>query len=321
MNVFLITLQAVAALLGIGLLGFYVIGRRHVPSVALGVLTSIAIDVALPCLVLANILLQFTPQKYPDWWLFPLWWLGFTIVALILTLLTSLISKKETRGEFAMGLFFQNGIFFPLIIIAGLYGSVSSYLVVLFLFIFIQPSLVYGTYPFFIRKPGTVQKTNLIRILNPVLIMTLAGLAIVFGGIQAYVPQFLAMILTMIGGMATPLFMLILGGNVYNDFMNKETGGNKLEIGEALKFVMVKNFIFPLVFLALLVWLRPENPIAFLLLLQAAIPPITAIPVFTERMGGNRAISNQFIVASFVLSIISIPLMLLLFSQFFEMPV
>ena len=55
MSVFLVTLQAVFALLGIGLLGFWIIGRRRVPSDTLAFLSSLAIDIALPLLVLANL--------------------------------------------------------------------------------------------------------------------------------------------------------------------------------------------------------------------------------------------------------------------------
>jgi malate permease and related proteins len=320
MDVFFITLQAVAALLGIGVLGFWIIGRRHIPANALGLLTSIAIDIALPCLILANILTQFSPQKFPDWWRMPLWWVGFTAAALILSLLAALTSKKATRGEFAMSLFFQNGIFFPLIIIVGLYGNTSNYLVLLFLFIFTQASLVFTVYPLFIRKNKEGTQLSWKRIINPVLVMTIIGLVLVFTGVKPYIPSFLIMILSLVGAMATPLFMLILGGNIYNDFINKESGGTRLEIGETLKFVLFKNLVFPLVILGLLIWIRPDNFTAFLLVLQAAIPPITAIPILTQRQGGNRAITNQFIVASFAFSIISIPGILFVFSRFFEMP-
>jgi malate permease and related proteins len=320
MEIFLITFQAVAALLGIGVLGFWIIGKRQVPASALGLLTSIAIDIALPCLILGNILTQFSLDQFPDWWHMPLWWLGFTAVAFVLSLLASLVSRKTTRGEFIMSLFFQNGTFFPLIILVGLYGSTSKYIVLLFLFIFLQASLIFTTYPFFIRKNREKAPFSWGKVINPVLVCTIAGLVLVFTSLKPYVPDFVIMILTMIGAMATPLFMLILGGNIYNDFVNKEAGGAKLEIGETLKFVLFKNIIFPLVILGLLIWIRPDNFIAFLLVLQAAIPPITAIPIFTQRLGGNRALTNQFLVASFSFSIISIPAMILLYSRFFEMP-
>jgi len=66
--------------------------------------------------------------------------------------------------------------------------------------------------------------------------------------------------------------------------------------------------------------LRPPYHIALILLLQSAIPPVTAVPLVTERFGGNRAIVNQFLFASFILSLVSISFMVWLFSLFFTPP-
>jgi len=63
----------------------------------------------------------------------------FQSVALALVLVTTLISQKSTRSEFAISLFFQNGLFFPLIIISGFFGSDSSHAVLLFIFIIFHP--------------------------------------------------------------------------------------------------------------------------------------------------------------------------------------
>jgi malate permease and related proteins len=322
MDTFIVTFEVVAALLGIGLLGFWIIGRKKVPSSALGLLSAIAINIALPCIVLSNILNEFTPQQYPDWWHMPLWWAGFTVVALILSLSTAQMARHGARGEFAMTVFYQNGIFFPLIIINGLFGpDANKYLVQLFLFIFLQPTLVFTTYPLFIRRIKSPESSiNWRRVVNSMLVMTVIGVAIGLLGWNNYVPDFIMMILVMIGAMAAPLFMLILGGNIYNDFINKEQGGNKLEPVEILKFIIAKNVIFPLVFLGLLILLKPDFTIALIVILQAAVPPITGTPIFVERLGANRAIANQYIVGSFVFSIISIPLIFIIFTRYFPFP-
>jgi malate permease and related proteins len=321
MNIFLITFQAVAALLGIGVLGFWIIGRRRMPENALGLLTSIAIDITLPCLALANILVEFSPQKFPGWWHMPLWWLAFTVVALALSLVTSFLARRGTRGEFAMSLFFQNGIFFPLLIISGLFlKNAGDYLVLLFLFMFLQPSVIFSTYSLFFRGKSQSPALNWKRIANPVLVVTLAGLALGLAGASRYIPSFIIMILTLVGAMAIPLFMLILGGNVYNDFTQAEGGKRKIYTAEVIKFVLVKNLLFPLVFLGLLIIVHPDYIVAFLIILEAAVPPITAIPIFTQRSGGNRALTNQYIVASFIFSAVSIPAVIYLFSHFFPFP-
>jgi malate permease and related proteins len=320
MGVFLVTFQAVAALLGIGVVGFWIIGKRHLPASALGLLTSIAIDITLPCLVLGNIITGFSPQQFPGWWQMPLWWIGFTCVTLLLAYVTAFLVKLEYRGEFIISLLFQNAIFLPLIIIVGLFRNPNPFLVNVFLFVFLQPSLVFSTYSLFFGRKAGPQKLNWRRIVNPILIVTIIGLIIGLAGIQNYVPRFIVMILTLIGAMAVPLFMLILGGNVYNDFVYKSETKRKIYVNEVTKFTIVKNLLFPVVFWGLLIWLHPDYTTAFVIILQAAVPPITAIPILAERSGGIRAITNQFIVASFLFSIISIPLMIFVFSLFFPFP-
>ena len=320
MSVFLITLQAVFALLGIGLLGFWIIGRRRVPSDTLGFLSSLAIDIALPLLVVANLISDFSPQEYPDWWHMPLWWLGFTAIALAMSLSASFLVRREIRSEFTIGLFYQNGLFFPILIIGGIFGQGNPYLVPLFLFVIFYPSMVFSTYTLFFRKSVQKQKLNWRRTVNPVLVATIVGLIIGFVHARDYVPDFLITIVTMVGAMSIPLFMLILGGNIYNDIMYKADNRRTWYIREVVKFVVVKNLIFPLAFLALLLWLRSDFTIGLIIILQAAVPPITALPILVERCGGNRKMASQFVVASFIFSIFSIPAFIYLFSRFFPVP-
>jgi len=116
--------------------------------------------------------------------------------------------------------------------------------------------------------------------------------------------------------MALPLIMIILGGSLYLDFKQK----GKIYYREIVKFVTIKHIIFPLVFLALLILFKPVYSIALLFILQSAIPPITGTPIMTERAGGNKSISNQFVFASFIFSIITIPLIFLLFNRYFPTP-
>ncbi len=316
MDILLITFQSVAVLLGIGVLGFWIIAKRILPENLLGFLTTLAIDISLPCLVFSSIILDFSPEKFPDWWQLPLWWILFSVIALALSLVTMFISRKETRSEFAMSLFFQNGLFSPLIIISGIFGKESPYLAQLFIFMFLHPSIVFGTYYLFFRKDKQTIKLNWRRVLNPVLIITLVALFIRLFGVHSYIPKFVITIFQMLGGMSLPLLMIILGGNIYVDFSRQK----QFNIAEVVKFTLVKNIMFPLVFLGLLMLVRPDYSIALIIILQSAVPPITAIPLLAERSGGNRIISGQFIVASFIFSIISIPIVLYLFSIVTQVP-
>jgi predicted permease len=282
-----------------------------IPENVLGFLMRLAIDIALPCLVFASLLVNFSPAASPDWWQLPLWWFAFAAMSLAMTLITMFVSAKETRSEFAINLFYQNGLFFPLIIISGIFGADSPYLPQLYIFIILHPVMFFSTYQFFFKKSQEHLKWN--RIINPILVATIVAVVGQLFNARTYLPDVIHQILEILGGMALPLIMIILGGALYLDFKQ----GGKLYYREVFKFLAVKNIIFPLVMLAVLVLWRPAYNIALIFFLQSAIPPVTATPILTERAGGNKSISTQFVFSSFIFSIISIPAVFYLFSRLF----
>src|SRR4030042_5298701 len=135
MDIFIVFFQSLLVLRGIGMIGVWITRRGIIPENVLSFLSRLAIDIALPCIVFSSIMSTFTPDKFPDWWQLPLWWLAFTGISLVLSLIMMFFSQKETRSEFAMNLFFQNGLFFPLIIISGIFGADNAYLPQLYIFI------------------------------------------------------------------------------------------------------------------------------------------------------------------------------------------
>jgi len=327
MHIFDVTLQSVSALLAIGVLGFWIIKRNIIPENILRFLAVLAIDIALPCIVFVNIVTQFSPSSFDRWWQYPLWWLPFSAIALLLTLMGMLVSAKATRREFAITLFFQNGLFFPFIIITGIFGPTTPYIAALFIFIALHPSLFFSTNHLFFRTNNVDIENDLNgkkgkghlrleRVLNPVLISTIIAASIKLFDADKHLPLFILNVFQMLGGMSLPLLMLILGGSLYVDFQGK----GPIYIKEVLKFALVKNVIFPLAFIGMLVLARPAYPVALIIFLESAVPPVTGIPVQARRHGGNSSITNQFILASFVFSIFSIPLLFALFTRYFPTP-
>ena len=220
MDIFIVVLESVLVLLGIGLIGFWITRRGIVPENVLRLLSRLAIDIALPCMVFASIIVNFSPEELPDWWQLPLWWFAFAAVSLVLTLITMFLSQKETRGEFALNLFFQNGLFMPLIIISGIFGTDSPYITQLYIFIIFHPVLFFSAYQLFFRKKSQ-EKIRWSRILNPILIATLLAIIVQIVNARDYLPDFVQSILQILGGMALPLILIILGGSLYLDIRQK----------------------------------------------------------------------------------------------------
>lgn len=66
--------------------GWVLRARRVVTPAAMPVLSAIALDVALPCLVFTVILSRFHPADMPGWHRLPLGWVLLTLAALPLSL-------------------------------------------------------------------------------------------------------------------------------------------------------------------------------------------------------------------------------------------
>jgi hypothetical protein len=311
MEIFIQTFESVAMLLAIGVLGFWILSRGIMPASALRFLGRLALEVALPCLIFVKIIEQFDPVEHPRWWVLPLWWMGFTVVAAVLTFLATRIAAREDRAEFGLTLFYQNATFFPLAIITQLWGSDSRHVVDLFFFVMFFGAFLFSTYRVFYERK--LQLADWKKVLHPVFVITLVALTIRLLGGQRVIPEFLLSAVGMVGEMTVPLLMLILGGSIYLDF--QESG--KVRAGEVVKFVAIKNFAFPLVFLVLLLLIRPARHVALMVILQAAVPPVTSAPVLVDREDGKRPVASQFLVASFLASLVSLPLMVWLFGSYF----
>lgn len=317
MDIFYSTFEAVFLLLGFGIVGFWIIAKKIVPTVILGVLSPLIIDIALPCLVFTNIVKNFDPSTMTNWWTLPLWWGAFFAVIVLMSLIYVKLTKSNHKAEYGMCLTYPNAIFFPLAIIPGIFGASSPLLTQLFIFTLLYPAVLFNSYVIF-YKGRKKEKTgfDLEKLFNPLLITTIVALLIKLSGSDTYIPGVFIKITDKISAISLPLIMMMIGGNIYVDYKNQ----GKIHLKEIAKFISLKHLVYPTIIFILLLFIKPPVTISFLIFLQAVLPPVTAITLLVDKAKGNVPVTNQFLVSSFILSIIFVPLWVLLYSNFFEMP-
>lgn len=305
MSIFPRAFEVVAAQLGIAVIGFLIFrGKIQDKENILKFLSTLGIDLALPFFTFSIIIKNFDPTAFANWYIYPMWWLGLTAGLCLLSLFFNFVARGNK--EFFLSLFFQNGIFFPLALMTGFYGPDSVEVALLFIFTMFYPSFFFLVIPAVL---GMKQKTSWQRIITPVFLATVVAILLKMSGLDVHIPGFLKSTFLAIGSLSIPIIFLILGGNIYLDL----TGANRFFPGRMIKFVVIKNFIFPTLGLLAIKLFRIPQPISLILILQLAVPPLTAVPILVGRVGGNRAFVNQLFVASAVVSIISLPLFLYLF--------
>ncbi len=311
MNVFLTAFESMAVLFVVGFIGIWALIRKILPENSTRVLSILAIEIALPCHIFYTIITKFNPVGNPGWWKLPLMWAAFTAGAGLLTFCSVPAFSKANRRECAMALFYQNAVFVPLILISQLFGAESPHIVNLFLFTMFFPAFFFTTHRLFLPAARS-RRFRLSRIIPPALIATALGLGIRLAAPVAVLPSFLLAGIQMIGLMSTPALLLLLGGSIYLDF--RERG--PFAWRDVLVFVGIKNIIFPLAALGILFFLKLPAELSFLLIIQSAAPPITALPVVAEKAGADKKILNQIMLGSFIATPLTLPTALYLHSLF-----
>jgi len=312
MNIFVGTFQAVAIVFFICTIGFFLVRKKVIPSQFLGSLSTFVLELALPSFVFTKLITNFNPETASSKLQLPIYWGGFTLILFLLTLAGSYLAAKDNRREFKVSLFFPNAMFIPIILITEQYGPNSPHLINLFLFTLFFPAFFFNSYAlFFGRKAKNIDWKKTI---HPVLIAIIAAILIKLTALDQYIPNFVGSALKLIGNTTVPLLMIVLGGIIYIDFKDR----GKINWFEIIKFVLLKNITFPAIILALLYILRVPKDIAFIITLLSAVPPLSVLPVVMDRVNGNRKIVNQFLIFSTSFSIISLPIVMVIFDKLFS---
>ncbi len=309
MEIFIKSLEAILVLIGLGFFGFYLLFKKFLKQEVLKILSPIAIEFAVPAMIFSDIILNFKPERIPDWWLYPLFWLISFVFGIFLSYLFSIFVKKEFKKEFILSLVFPNAVFIPIVLISSLYGENSDMLVKLYLFTLFFPVFLFNLYNLFIDYKKI--KLNVKILFNPMIIITLIAILLKINKIDRFIPDFIIDISRRIGALSIPIILLIIGGNIYLQFEKK----SQIKWSEVIYFIIIKNIIFPLIHIIILNFLNIPTDVKILIFLQSAVPPVTAIPILIERENQNYEIANQYLFFSFVISIISLPLMFLIFNS------
>lgn len=306
MSFFITTLESLAISAAVGGVGYLASARGMLNRNALKVLSAISLEIALPCQIFAAILRGFNPQAQPHWWLLPLWWVGLTSLQVLVAWITGRWFPPDLRREARLGFIYQNAIFIPLVMLSDMFGATSGIVVSLFLFTLFFSVFFFNTAPLLFQQAGRNFHWN--RMLTPSLIATGTALLLHMGNLHSWVPGFCLRGIEMVGAIAVPGLLMYLGGSIYQD----RADARQVLPGPVVGFVVIRNLLLPGVVLLIVLGLHLSRELGLLLVLQASMPPITALTALVEREGGNRAFTNQIMLSSFITALITVPLFLAL---------
>ncbi|MDD5618230.1 MAG: AEC family transporter [Candidatus Omnitrophica bacterium] len=306
-----ITITAILQIFLLGLSGYVVVRKNLASRDNLKFLSSLAIDLFLPCFIFAKLIDNFNFYTYRNWWLFPL--LSFIIT--LVGFLTGILFLKLDNGlekfkkEFVSLVTFQNSGYLPLILAAFLFGGQRQEQMFIYIFLFLLGFnlIIWSVGVFYLKEKS--ERFELSSIFSPPVVAVFIALFLIALGWARFIPEFLTKPIGMFGDCALPLAMFVVGGNLAQiDFKFKES------FKHILYLIIAKLLFLPLLFFGIIFLLKPSYEIAFLILLQSAMPSATSLSVIMRHYDEKDNIVSLGIFWTHVLSLLSIPLFLILFS-------
>ncbi|MFH1359701.1 MAG: AEC family transporter [Candidatus Omnitrophota bacterium] len=301
---------AILQILLMGACGYMLFKKRLIDEAGLDLLTRLLMNFFLPIFMFYQLTQRFRFSVYPDWWLYPVLSFIITAVALVLSRLVLALSQKvKCPKEFISLCVFQNSGYIPLILVATLFEGqqAEDLFVYIFLFLIGFNLTMWSLGTWFVAS----QKTSRFQIrefFNPPLIALLIAFGLIALGWQRFVPPLILKPMKLFSQCVFPLAMIMVGGNLgriqVNDIRPKEI----------IPLVLTKLILLPLCGLGIILLFRLQGPMAFILILETAVPSAISLSIISRHYQVEECLINQGLLFTHLASIVTIPTFLSIYN-------
>lgn len=297
------TLQQMAFLFSLILIGYILMKGKVIPENAGTVLSKLENYLFIPALVLNTFISNFSVSKLEASYKLLLFSFAVLMVMIVLAIpCTRFMKKEDVRKISLYGLSFSNFTFMGNAIVNALFPEIFlEYIVftlVLWVVIYVWgvPSLLIG------GDAGSGLKNRLKNLVNPMFICMIVG--IVIGLLEIPLPSFVGTAISSASGCMSPVAMLITGMTIA-----------KISIKSVLKeksvyyISFLRLIVFPLIFIGACYFLKLNLPESFIIcaVVSLAMPLGLNTIVIPSAYGKDTTVASGMALVSHVLSIATIP--------------
>ncbi len=268
------------------------------------ILSDIIITVAVPALVFHSIIETFTKKMLLSSYTIIVFSIFMSIIALLVAIVTvkGLKSVKGDKSDiFLFTCILPNTVFIGLPIILSLYGNQSAGLV----FIFdIGSFIILWTIGIYLvnRKETFAIKEMIKEIVNVPFIVFIISTVLIL--IEAPRPPYLIMeVADMLGSIAIPLSMLLIGMNIANLKFNYK----KVDYSIAL-IALIRLIIVPVIMIFIL--LHINIPILFkkVIIIEAGLPTMLTTAILARKYNKGYQYATTAVFVTTLIGLLTIPL-------------
>lgn len=301
MEAFLSVVMEVAVILILILVGYFTVKKGMFTKESLGSITSFLLYIVTPCLIVSSFL-SAEPGKLDGWTM---------LLAVVLPALSIVISiavsylffRREPLGRRRVLRFstvFCNVGFMGIPLVEGIVGSEGVLYGSFFIAVF---NIFCWTYGYVMMGGGKVRLKALL--LNPGIIGIAIGLPLYL--LNVPVPALIERPVELISALNTPLAMIVVGGYIAQ--VKLRAFVSDLAV---YKMAVLRLVVAPLLYLALVWLLRPDETLLMSTVIQAATPVAANCVLFAVQYDSDAELASKSVAVSTALSVVTIPLLTVL---------
>lgn len=266
-------------------------------------LNKLIIYVCAPCLIVKSAFGSTLTYEMRDVLLLLLASTAYHVMMLLLSIpISNLFSpKKEDRKTCTFLMAYNNCVFMGFPVISAVFGDNALLLASVFTIPF--NVFVYTIGPLFLSGENSLSKLLKATFLNPSFFATIFAMLIFFTDIR--VPQPVQEFFNNIGGMVTPLALMMIGVSLSTVPMKDLFLDFRIYILALCRLVFL-----PLLFYFVIRLFIKDSLFLNLLTVLSVMPCAAVTPVFCREYGGNYLLASKGVFLSTVLALITVPVLL-----------
>jgi len=293
------------------LCGFLFLKFKIIKKEAVSGLTSLTINLFSPCLIFSHLIKNFSFNALNNWWVYPILGVFVSIFGLIVAKMFLLVNKSiAQKNEFSALIGFQNCGYMPLVFVAGVFPEALAKDLFTVIFLFVQGfNVIFWSLGVHLLSAKSTQ-LNIKKILNPPFIALTISFILIALNLKNAVPLPLLDASHLIGECTLPIALFTLGAILSINFEHifKLTSFS-------VKVIIAKLIVMPaLCLLGLMVFKMPQI-MALLLIIETAMPSAVNNSIVSYNNQANAPIISQGVFFTHILSVLTIPLFIVLFTS------
>lgn len=285
-------------------IGAWLTKRKVLDEQGISQLSNLTLDVLFPLMTIGSITRNFKSSDLADLWILPTAGFGMMAAGMFMGMLFCKLMRNHTKPRMAMFQHYctsNNYLFLPLIVLDNLWGD--RY-VSLLLVMSLGGNIGFWTLGIASFGGNSIRET-IRNIFSVNLYAVLLALALVIFNIP--LPEVLSNTCHTMGQAAVPLVLVGIGAAIY-----KSAKGMWSNLFDVFYLSAVRLIVLPMIFIFLLKLLPIPEDIFRVLVVTALMPVSSSSVLVARRYGGDMDLASQAIIISTLLSIITVPLMLMM---------